>query len=85
MGCVNNVYEHQQYIISCIEHVLCELRAYRLTKSERDFLNKFMADSYKICQIYRNKVVAARQKRIDTIVSEMTTPRVYFCEDDLPF
>lgn len=85
MGCVNNVYQHQQYIISCIEYGLRELRGYYLTKSERDFLNKFNYESYLICKKYRDRAAAIQQKKIDKVVAEMAIPRVYDCEDDLPF
>lgn len=85
MGCVNNVYQHQQYLISCIEYGLCELRAYHLTKSEREFLSKFMFDSHEICKKYRLRAADLQQKKIDKVVAEMTTPCVYDCEDDLPF
>lgn len=85
MGCVNNLYQHQQYLISCIEYGLRELRLYHLTKSERDFLNKFMMDSHVICKKYRDRTAAIQQKKIDKAVAEMTTSRVYDCEDDLPF
>lgn len=85
MGCVNNVYQHQQYIISCIEAVLRELRTYRLTVIERELLHRHLMDYYVICKKYRERNEAIRQKKIDKVVAEMTTPRVYDCEDDLPF
>lgn len=85
MGCVNNVYEKQQYLISCIQFGLIELREYRLTKSERDLLNRFMMDSYKICIKYRDRASAVQQKKIDKVVADMTTSSVCDCEDDIPF
>lgn len=84
MGCVNNVYQYQQYIISCIEYGLRELRGYHLTKSEREFLIKFNYESHLICKKYRERAAAIQQKRIDKVVAEMTTPCVYDCEDDMP-
>lgn len=67
-----SVFHFQQYRISCIEHLLEELRGYQLSKSDRDKLSEILDSLYVIASSEREKKKVKYSSPIDD-------------SDDLPF